>query len=345
MNDLTHYGVLGMKWGVRKEYAPHPRKKKIKITKKELRATRYSEVDEDDYGSYGRNRMTKEEREQLKKVAIAATAVLGVSAGVYFLYRYGAIKKISAALDDLDGIPLDSPEALDAAKKAAYDSLHESDLIFSKDFEFHRIERVKDKDFSTIKDLIYVSHRPDDRWAYMTLLKDWEGTGEKYEVVLKAMDEIIAPSKDVARAVFDKLYKSDSQYKNDLVESVAKGLAYAHSHDIPSIATREGIKIDTSMFMPAAKKMVRSDPFGSAMYALVKKGADSEKYLGELKKLGYSAIEDYFDKGTFTKSPVILFNPSSSVNMESYEEVTKEIIDKVTKEALEYRLPFLKGKL
>ena len=60
-SGLCHYGVKGMKWGVRNNKKPK---------------------------SYSRT-LTKEQKSKIKKIAIAATVAVGVGAAAYCLNRYG----------------------------------------------------------------------------------------------------------------------------------------------------------------------------------------------------------------------------------------------------------------
>lgn len=85
---LCHYGVKGMKWGVRKEYKPHPRKKKRQDTK-------------DDDSKRKKGLSTKQKR----AVAIGAAAVATALAayGGYKLYKSGKLDGI------LDKVKTKSP--------------------------------------------------------------------------------------------------------------------------------------------------------------------------------------------------------------------------------------------
>lgn len=76
---LCHYGVKGMKWGVRKEYEPHPRKKKRQDTK-------------DDDSKRKKGLSTKQKR----AIAIGAAAVATALAayGGYKLYKSGKLDGI-----------------------------------------------------------------------------------------------------------------------------------------------------------------------------------------------------------------------------------------------------------
>lgn len=73
MNEeyLAHYGVLGMKWGVRK--------------KDPSKGQKYSVSSESD----------KQRKETIKKAAIAIAAIAGVGVAAFLGYKYNAIDKIA----------------------------------------------------------------------------------------------------------------------------------------------------------------------------------------------------------------------------------------------------------
>lgn len=72
--EFAHYGVKGMKWGVRKEYIPHPRKRNSTIS-----------------SSSSKRKLTKSERRaRNRKIAIgllAASATIAVGAVAYTAYK------------------------------------------------------------------------------------------------------------------------------------------------------------------------------------------------------------------------------------------------------------------
>lgn len=145
------------------------------------------------------------------------------------------------------------------------------------------------------------------------------------------------PSEKTARKIVQDLYRNDAEYRTALQGTLTK--AYMQTAGLPE---------DLAKFV-ATDKMT-SDPFGSAIYAMVRQGADSKKLTQKLIDAGYDAIEDYFDKGSFSESPLILLDPSSSVRKTGEVRVNKLMVEESLKllgyskadikELLE-RLPFV----
>lgn len=74
-DDIYHYGVKGMKWGVRKEYEPHPRKAAKKSP---------------DLKKKGRKKLTAEQKKKVAMALIGAGLAAGVGVAGYHAYRvYG----------------------------------------------------------------------------------------------------------------------------------------------------------------------------------------------------------------------------------------------------------------
>ena len=73
------------------------------------------------------------------------------------------------------------------------------------------------------------------------------------------------------------------------------------------------------------RTILRDDPFNGAIEAIARQGNDSKTLISRFVDLGYSAIEDYHDKGSFADSPIILLNPSSSVVKRGEDLVTESM--------------------
>lgn len=132
-------------------------------------------------------------------------------------------------------------------------------------------------------------------------LKDWHGSGDRFDVTMRAAKDIVAPSDKRAREIFKQVYDSDPEYKSALKESVLN--AYASIYKVS--ASHPSVK-------QAANEMLK-DPFGAGMYAFVKQGRDADILTEAYKKAGYNAIVDYFDKGSLGKQPMILFDAAGDV--------------------------------
>lgn len=367
-HEIFHYGVKGMKWGVRKEYEPHPRKRVGKLTEKDMRRARYQGVSENDFKSNNSKRkLSPEQKEKLKKIAIGAAIGGGLAAGAYLAYRYDAINRINKIVNEAEENGVDDPfsafkkagskvktpspeegrslyekqkkarESIQEAakekmknsiKEAMTESIADVDMILKEGQIFHRVEAYSGRDYSKAKDATYVSMTERDRYKYMAHLFDWSGTGERYEQTLQAIKEIRAPSKETARKIFKELWDSDPEYKNQLIDTITDAQLFALKQK--GYLRPEAFDPSSKFYNPNiiksakdyAKKAVDKDPFGQAIYSIVRRKEDSKKLINKLQEHGYSAVEDYFDKGVFSESPLILLDPSSTVVKIGEERVT-----------------------
>ena len=187
------------------------------------------------------------------------------------------------------------------------------------------MEAYPDLDISKSKDLAYTAFKEQDVLTYELFLKDWSGTGKRFDTVYEAVKDIRVPSKEKAKKIFDDVWNNDPTYKKELTKTLFE--RYTETGMSP---------VDADIRI---KKELSQDPFSRGMYALVRKGKDSEKLVDKFKSLGYDALEDYFDKGTIADNPLILLDPSSSVRKTGERRVTQTI-----KNAHKLRLNQLDGE-
>lgn len=249
-----------------------------------------------------------------KKILIATAAAAGIGAGIYLAYKYNAVERISNYIhgkssEDGDGggkpiiktsvfpsiqkaLPQPStqkalPQPQHAAltlkeavkdpniKKILNESLSEVDTILPVGTTIKRQTGNKDFDLKkTAGKAMYTTIKESDAAVYRQFLNDWAGTGERYEVTMKALNEIRMPSDVKAIEIFNRLWETNPEYKKSIIEEIQKvsGLPKA-----------------------AATQVVEQDPFSRGMYTLVKGGKDAELFYAELRKEGYNAVRDYFD--------------------------------------------------
>lgn len=102
MQELYHYGVKGMKWGIRKEYEAHPRQERRKI-RREIKAKKQSEL------SKSRSKYKVDE-----------------------LYERADKAYASGKIDDAEQLWVKADEAYEASVKEVTDSLKK---MYGKDYD------------------------------------------------------------------------------------------------------------------------------------------------------------------------------------------------------------------
>lgn len=240
-----------------------------------------------------------------KKILAAAAITAGVGAGIYFAYKYNAVERISNYIhgrssEGGDGVgkptnpssvfpsmqkalppPQHTALTLKEAvkdpniKKILNKSLSEVDTILPAGTEIKRQTGSKDFDLQkTAGKALYTTFKESDTAVYRQFLGDWAETGERYEVTMKALNDIKMPSDVKAIEIFNRLWETNPEYKEGIVEQIQKvsGLPKA-----------------------SAQAIVEQDPFSRGMYTLVKGGKDAQIFYAELRKEGYNAVRDYFD--------------------------------------------------
>lgn len=160
-------------------------------------------------------------------------------------------------------------------KKILNESLSEVDTILPVGTTIKR--QTGDKDFDlkkTAGKAMYTTFKETDAAVYRQLLGDWTHSGERYEVTMKALNEIRIPSDVKAIEIFNRLWETNPEYKEGIIDTMQR----------VSFLPRE-----------SAKRIVEQDPFSRGMYTLVKGGKDADIFYAELRKEGYNAVRDYFD--------------------------------------------------
>lgn len=349
-DDLTHHGILGMKWGQRNgppyplgasDHSSAEKKAGTKGWSKEAKtaskqsSTKVSKTSTankkvDEYRSEMINRYSKSDpskakkyknasneelaeeyqrRKNIEKTVLIAAGVVGISAACYLAYRSGVIKRLSKQ---------QYPVASDTVKAAFRESMDDLDYVISKDSVLHRMSAFENFDLAKTKDkFTYVTVTEKDRLGYMAFLKDWHGTGKRYDVSLQATKDIIAPSDKKAKEIFQELWDSDPSYKEELTDTLVKAqrkALFGETDVEPYIA---------DLLKSQVLESLEEDPFKAGIYSFVKGSGDSKKLADAYKAHGYSAIVDYFDKGEMGQQPMILFNASSDVVKTGEQFVTK----------------------
>ena len=331
-NELSHHGIKGQRWGVR--HGPpyplnrgarsasriHRKTKSISGTSNKLETYRSKMI-----GRYEKTNPSKAEeyrkisneelaaeyqrRKKVEKAVIAAAAVVGISAACYLVLRSDVVKQLSES-------------GHKDPKKVLKKSLEDLDYVIHKDSVMHRMVGFENFDLEQTRGKVtYVTATKSDRLAYMAWLKDWSGTGKRYDVSLKATKALKLPSDKKAKQIFEELWSSDPTYKNELIMSIADAW-YERSNDIDKYrGPMERIRLK-GRIIDEVTKQVNADPFKMGIYSFVLQKEDSKKLVELYKSHGYDGIVDYFDKGTMAKIPVILFDALKDTVKQGEEFVT-----------------------
>lgn len=313
-SDLMHYGIKGMKWGVRHDYVPvgrnriggyptqipqrrsrifggHSNNRSTPMERKEKGIKAVEKLQKRSSGNSNSNDQSRKLSKKQKQILIAGAAVIGVSAAAYLAYKYGAVNKIKTLIDSKRY----TPEQLESMM---IEELKNTSLTLPKGTEIHR--SVNDLSSKSLSGSQYATYLKDDYVTYRSLFG--HNVKNNYDVVFKATEEIKAPSFNEANNIFNKFIAENPSYKNELRESLIK--------------TRMNYFLDPVSYEKAAMEIdseMNDSLFKSAVHGLVNRDSKTTKQLINLyQQKGYNAIEDYVDKGVRTQSPLYIFDMDKS---------------------------------
>lgn len=285
---LMHHGIQGQKWGVRNG-PPYPLDSKAKSSSEKKQNQKSPKIV-----------LSDNQKKILKGIAIAAGAV-GVGVGAYYVLRHTSVLQIAKLIPKMGG---SGPKIEQAAKGIIKKNLRDTDIVLSKGREFYKANVNKDFDVSKTKDVIYSSYDKLDRIAYRYGLFNWRKNKDRYEAIFEATEDLRGPSKETAMEIFDKLYNSNEEYRNGLLDSVAK--EYAHRYRI-----RAGFDdlTDEQLYEKAeryAKEALDKNLFRTGMGNMVSNSDNSKMLVNAFREEGYDFVEDYIDKGMMARNPVVI---------------------------------------
>lgn len=234
-------------------------------------------------------------RENMKKAIVAGSVAVGITAACIIAHRMSLAKQLNSLKPD--------EVTEDTIKQIIDKAQSDVDYAIPKGYTFHRQVGFKDFDLSKTKgNALYVTTNESDRAAYMNFLKDFSGTGKRYDVSLETAKDILAPSDTKAREIFEKVWNGNPQYQTELRKTLTSTFSQMYNVDADD---------------PFIKRQVESflkDPFYAGVYAICKQGADTQILREAYKEQGYNALIDYHDvMDKFSKTPLILFDAESTV--------------------------------
>lgn len=278
------------------------------------------EYEDQNWGkSSGKSGLTAEQKKKYTTIVVGTAAAIGVGAAIYFGCKHGAVSRIAQTLEKQPKtvlqLPakqiLQDPVVKKASQQAIMETLADGDRVLKQGSTVHRMHAYVDFDLSKVKKPLYVSYKDEDVATYMTLLKDWSGTGKRYDVTLTALKDMRIPSRQKAQEIFEELWNNDPKYRKQLQKTITD--AYIKLGEKPDVARK------------IAEDSLKQDPFKQAMYSIVKNQDDTAKYLNKLRSAGYDAITNYFDKGQMANDPLIILDPGATLQKSGEKLVTKAL--------------------
>lgn len=338
-NHLAHYGVKGMKWGVRRyqnkdgsltalgkrraEYrSANSEWKRSGKTSKALKAKRdYSKRELDDEKI--RQRLRKQKKKSKRQTDLEQRYMdQGFTRDEAEIQAYKRVKT-ERALAIAAGMTIAALGTYVAYKH--YDNV--TDRVLSKGLNLGRISTNDDK---SVKDAFYAfANRSDERrytGLYGKTLSDRGNTVFKKSIIVG--DNIKVASRDSAKKVLADLYKNDVNYRDDVKSSIGVyTMLMGKQGDLARKAYRD-----------LERGKITNSVYDAVNMSLVNRMNDkairaSSRYYEALKNAGYSAIKDVNDSkysGYYSKNPLIIFD-NSKVNVTEVKKIGEGIIDQTAK--------------
>lgn len=341
-NELYHYGVPGMKWGVRKEYdktlSGRKYKKSIQLAKNEYMKA---------YGAYNM-RSTKKNRQKLNETeknykrekfkystdkeayVISKTGKQFKSKSKHRLKLEEKYKKMGLSDEQAQAAAnkrirtekiLAATAGLTVAACAAYymnsKRKNSIDQVIKSGESLQRIE-MQDTS-GKLHDVFYTSKGKHDNNRYEGLLgyTRKQQTGHAYMMKLEAQNDIKVASRKNAEKAFEELYKSDPEFRKAVEGSVKRHFG------------GRNVVLNTS---DTSKRNISKmyENFNSALINIRNEGTGADKkFYDKLKSAGYGAIQDVNDmkySGYKAKNPLIVFdNSNNNIMVRSVKDITNEV--------------------
>jgi hypothetical protein len=309
---LAHYGVKGMRWGVRKDYKSTERtslskKQKARIAANQAKFAKKFESSEEE--------PEKGWRPTPKQLAIAAAGAVVVGALLYGAYKYktgglgGAISaaEYAKALNDtkspfpeLAGKVVSPAEYKDLVRGSVErtwgspkgsmtaNSLKQASMTFSEGHTFYRISKTAENTFGKST---FALNNEADLNRYLTAFSGSMAGKEPHIISWKATQEVRVPNLHTSLETFREVMQNEPEYK--------------------------GVRLRPENVVQRFKNF-NGGPIADGV------GGVGDKYVAALKSKGYDGVIDYMDAGATGESPMTLFG-SEKFGSKSSTLITDEI--------------------
>lgn len=183
-----------------------------------------------------------------------------------------------------------SPMNITIGKKIDPMKLSDVDKVIKKGTKFQRISSKSFEDYMNTGKTIYASFEKKDNRIYMEdmpkMIKQWRSSGVLNDNDNKAYKHVLKMNKDIKVASPRKIAE-----------------AYKKATGVDTIEHHKYMNFMTGL----------SDRDSSS----------NQKFFDIIRKMGYNAIVDENDAGHYTKTPLILLNPSSDIATSSSKAINR----------------------
>ena len=277
--ELYHYGVKGMKWGVRRY-----QNKDGSLTnagKKRYSKESTSDVDTDDRDA--------RRKKIAKRVAIGAAVVgvtLAVAGGIYLHKKNSYLSSINTK----------------SIQRGKYTVDHLSkDTVIPKGSSIFRTST-----HSTLRnELTYASLTRDDKNRYITRMGKMYSGQKLYQMKLKTAADVKIPSEKKQFDMFVDLLTND--------ESFSKKLAHNPYGETPKLFGNRKAAEEWAGRHHYENFITRAINLGTEY----DRDGTLARYADHVKRSGYQGLIDVNDIGTTSKKPVIIFDTDDNLLVES----------------------------
>ena len=303
-DELYHWGIKGMKWGVRrfqkKDGSLTPAGKKRYDDSGQSKKSKHRTKLEEAYRKRG---LSQEEAESAASRRIRTEKILGVSAAltVGACAAYAAVKSRKARIDGI----------IKAGEK---------------------LQRIEMQDTNgKLHDVFYASKGKHDNRRYYGLMGMTRRiqTGKAFCMDLESSGDIKVASRRNAEQIFKDLYKSDQEFKLHVSREANELFNGRNKVNPKKLLRRNNDSEIRKLYENFNSNLVYIKESGS--------GAD-KKFFNALKAKGYGAIQDINDmkfSGYNAKNPLIIFdNSKKNIMVKSVSEIKTK--DAFIKGAVEY---------